>query len=94
MGIDRIPLALADHSTVALDTCVLVYYLEDNPSFGQPAETVVTSIIAGRNQAILATMALLELQVGPYAKQEHDVAYDYYDVISNLPNVHWIPMSL
>jgi predicted nucleic acid-binding protein len=94
VGLDPISPALAGHSMIALDTCVLVYYLEDSPSFGQQAETVVTGIVAGRSQAILATLALLELQVGPYAQQEHDVANDYYDLITHLPNTHWIPLSL
>ena len=94
MGLDRISSALAGHTTVALDTCVLVYYLEDNPSFGQQADTVITNIVTGHNQAILATMALLELQVGPYAKQELETAEGYYTFLGNLPNFHWVPMSM
>jgi len=94
MGLDRISQALADHSTIAVDACVLIYYLEDNPSFGQQAGSVFECIVAGHNQAVMATMALLELQVGPYAKHDHILVEDYYDSLTNMPNVRWLPLDV
>ena len=85
---------LADHSTIALDACTLIYYLEGNPAFIDQAQQIVSRIIAGHHQAIIATMALLEVQVGPYAKHNLMQVEDYYDLLLNLPNVHWMPLSV
>jgi len=42
----------------------------------------------------MATMALLELQVGPYAKHDRELVEYYYDSLTNMPNVRWLPLDM
>jgi len=84
---------LSEHGVIALDTCVLIYYLEGHPVFNSATEAIITGVVRGLNQATVSTMALLELQVGPYAKGLSDMAEEYYDMLGSLPNFHWIPLT-
>jgi len=84
---------LSGHRVVALDTCVLIYYFEENPEFHAPASEIINTVVAQGPEAAVSTMALLELQVGPYGKDAGDEADYYYDTLAVLPNFSWHPMT-
>jgi len=93
MAASRIAQALAGHRLIALDSCVLIYHLEGHDQFGGPAREVLDQVEAGRCQAVLSTLALLEVQVGPYRSQAEDLANRYYASLLHLPNVEWVPVT-
>jgi predicted nucleic acid-binding protein len=84
--------ALSGHSVIALDSCVLIYFLEGGP-FADPAQAVLEAVRSGKAQAILSTLALLEVQVSPYRKGDEDLADRYFALLQDLPNCRWVPLS-
>jgi len=81
------------HRRIALDTCVLVYYLERSERFHAVADAVISRVCQGRNEAVLSTLALLETLVGPYRRQADSVAETYYAALSQLPHCQWAPLT-
>jgi len=84
---------LARHRLIALDSCVLIYWLEGHDEFGPQAKAVLSRLQRGRNTAVLSTLALLEIQVGPYRKQSENLADRYFALLHELPNCQWISMT-
>jgi len=93
MAASRIAQTLAGHRLIALDSCVLIYHLEGHEQLGPAARDVLTHVQDGRCQAVLSTLALLELQVGAYRNGPEDLANRYYASLSAVPNVTWIPVT-
>ena len=77
---------------VALDGCVLIYFLEGGP-FGDSAKEVMAALRDGKARAVLSTVALLEAQVGPYRHGDEDLADRYYALLQALPNCQWVEVS-
>lgn len=84
---------LSRHRLIALDSCVLIYHLEGHAEFAPPAGLVLSRVRAGRNTAVLSTLALLEVQVGPYRHGDEPLADWYYALLTRWPNCRWVPMS-
>ena len=93
MATQTLAKALAGHRLIALDSCVLIYHLEQHECFAPAAGEVLSHIQQGKAQAVLSTLVLLEVQVGPYRKQANDLADYYYALLGRLANCHWIPVS-
>jgi len=85
--------ALAQHEVIGIDSCVLIYHLEGHERFGPPAREVLEWIEAGRATGVVATLALLELQVGPYGKGARDRADYYFAALRGFPNFRWVDLS-
>ena len=77
---------------LSLDSCVLICFLEGGP-FGPAAKEVIKAIRDRKAEAVISTLALLELQVGPYRKGDQDLADRYFVLLQDLANCHWIPLS-
>jgi predicted nucleic acid-binding protein len=71
---------------------VLIYFLEGGP-FAKAARAVLAAIRDGKAQAVLSTLALLEVQVGPYRKGDQDLADRYFVLLQELVNCQWVPVS-
>jgi predicted nucleic acid-binding protein len=84
--------ALKRHHAVALDSCVLIYFLEAGP-FTVAAREVLAAIREGTASAVLSTMALLEVMVGPYRQKDEVLADRYFVILQELPNCRWFPVS-
>ena len=90
---ERLSQTLARHPLIGLDACVLIYYLEGHEEFGPAADAVVSHLFQGKNTAILSTMALCEVLVGPYRTGDYNVADAYCGFLHSLPNCHWVPAT-
>jgi predicted nucleic acid-binding protein len=84
--------AVTGHSVIALDSCVLIYFLEGGP-FTPLARAVLDAVRDGTAMAVLSTMALLEVQVGPYRNRNDELADGYFGLLQRLPNCRWVPVS-
>lgn len=93
MAASRIAQALVGHRLIGLDSCVLIYHLEGHDEFGGPAREVLDHVEPGRCRGVLSTLALLELQVGPYRSHAEDLASRYYGRLLQLANVSWVPVT-
>ena len=85
--------ALKPHRVIALDACILIYFLEGDKRFGPMAGHVVSHVRAGLSRAVLSTVSLLEVQVGPYRRGADDLADRYFALLRELPNVLWVPLT-
>jgi len=77
---------------LCLDSCVLIYFLEGGP-FGPAAKEVIRAVRRGRAEAVISTLAFLEVQVGPYRKDYQDLADQYFVLLQELVNCRWVPLS-
>ena len=93
MDTTPLPKALTGHRLFGLDACVLIYHLEGHEEFGRTAGEVLDEIERGRAQAVLSTLALTEVQVGPYRRRRAELADYYYAALHALPNVRWQPLT-
>jgi len=93
MGLARITKILDQHSRIAIDTCVLIYYLEMYKTFGRSARAVIARLFKGLNEAVVSTVALSEVLVVPY-REARELADRYYCLLQRVPNLRWIPVTV
>jgi len=92
MGLAELTRTLNQHPSIAIDSCVLIYYLEANETFSSAARAVITRLFDDLNQAVISTAALAEVLVGPY-RHSHDLADDVCWNLQRLPNCRWTPTT-
>ena len=85
--------ALSRHRLVALDTSVLIYYLEASPTFGKAANAVLRAVARARVAAIASELVLLELLVAPLRKQLQDAADEIELTLTHFPNLTLAPIT-
>lgn len=85
--------ALAAHHCIALDTAVLVYFLEGHTRFGPVAEAALGAIQQGTVRAQLSVVALMELLVRPLALGRADVADEHEQALRQVPNLRIVPFD-
>jgi predicted nucleic acid-binding protein len=81
------------HVCIGLDSCVLIYHLEGHQQFAPVSSHVIDQIEAGRISAVISSMALLEILVGPYRREAEPLAKSYYSLLRQLPNCRWVDMT-
>lgn len=63
-------MALSDHRRVALDSNVLIYALEGDDRFGEPAALVIDAVAHGDLEAVMASIGLMEILAKPAAADD------------------------
>lgn len=81
---------LAAHAIVGLDTSILIYHLEAHPRYQALTNQVLETVQAGRRQAIVSVVALMELTVHPWRRNEPFVARHYETLLLHFPNLHLV----
>ena len=89
----RLRKALTGHRLIGVDTCVLIYHLEDHPRFGRSAGDVLKWLQDGRAEGVLSTLALMEVQVGAYRSEDEELGDYYYAMLQALPHARWEPLT-
>ena len=84
---------LAGHTILALDTCIWIYHLEDHPRYRSLTGALLAEVEAGRYQAVVSEISLLELLVQPFRLDLPDVADEYETLLDHFPNLSIIPIS-
>ena len=87
------PAALTTHRLIALDTSVLVYFLEGHPLVGGAAEWVLRAVQDGPAEALLSSVALMELLVRPLADGRPDVADEHEASLRRVPHLRVVPFN-
>jgi predicted nucleic acid-binding protein len=54
---------------------------------------VIRALRNRQAEAVLSTLALLEVQVGPYRNADQVLADRYYVLLQELVNCRWVPLS-
>ena len=74
-------------SVVALDTSVLVYFIEDHPRFADAAESTLDQVRKGRLSAVFSQLGMVEVLTGPKKRGRDDLVGQYRHFISTFPNL-------
>jgi predicted nucleic acid-binding protein len=93
VGILTLEEGVARHERVGIDSCVFIYYLEDDPAFGPAAHEVLSRLVHGKNLGVASAVAMLEIMVGPFAHRSVHDADEIVALLQSLPGFRWIPLD-
>ncbi|HTZ17213.1 MAG TPA: type II toxin-antitoxin system VapC family toxin [Dissulfurispiraceae bacterium] len=85
----RIP----EGQTIALDTMVFIYHLEDHPGFSAITERLLDGIEKEKYRAVTSYITLLEILVKPKRDGLNKAVTDYRDLLLTFPNLRFIPVG-
>jgi len=78
---------------IGLDTCVLIYLIEDDPVLGPLAAQVLEAVDAGRLQAVTSAVTLLEVLVVPYRDGDAALAERYEALLTRSRNLRLVDLD-
>ncbi|MBI2865724.1 MAG: PIN domain-containing protein [Chloroflexi bacterium] len=84
---------LGDYKRLALDTSIMVYFLESVPRFQPYVGHLLKEVEAGRLTAVVSVVVELELLVKPLRLENWQAAQDIREFMSGLPNLEIVPTS-
>lgn len=87
------PEALPPERIYALDTVMLIYFLERHPYFYRHAKVLFQRIEAGKLSAVFSSLVFAELLVPAFRSGEKQRAERIVRILSNFPNLKVIPLS-
>jgi uncharacterized protein len=64
---------------VFVDSCVLIYAMEEDPQFGQAARQALSTAWANRQTVAISPLVQLECLVHPLSRQQADLVARYQD---------------
>lgn len=82
-----------DGAIIAIDTVVLVYFLERHPDYYQQVRELFRRIEDGRLHAVMSSLVLTELLVPAYREGKEQSAERLAAVLQNYPNLKIVPLS-
>lgn len=85
---------LKRHSTVALDTSVFIYFVEEHPDYFPFCDRIFEGVESGLIKGTTAALSLMEVLVQPYRMKKDDLVYKFYSLFSTYPNLSWIELDL
>ena len=78
---------LAAHTTLGLDTSILIYHVEAHPGYLSLTQALLAGVQAGRWAAVTSTISLMELTVRPWQLGLAAVAREYEVLLVHFPNL-------
>lgn len=84
--------ALAE-GPVALDTCVLIYYVEEHPTYARLLAPLFAAVDEGARTAVCSELALAEVLVAPYRKRRRDLAMAYEQHLTRGRGLRLLPID-
>ena len=94
MALTALTAFLRRHSSVALDTSILIYQLEAHPKYVELTDAVFAWIERPGHAAVTSTITMTELLVQPYRESDEQRVDEFYALLSTCPNLKWIPPDL
>lgn len=92
MGKLNLP-AIKNSKIVALDTVILIYFLEQHPVYYQTTRQIFQRIESGQLSAVMASLVFAELLVPAYRSEEEERAVKLIRTLSNFPHLEIIPLT-
>jgi predicted nucleic acid-binding protein len=87
------PAELHAKQIYALDTVVLIYFLERHPDYYDGAKNLFRRIEAGEISAVLSTLVFAELLVPAFRLNKTQLIHKIIRSLSNFPNLKMVPVS-
>lgn len=78
---------------VALDTPVLIYFIEQHPKFYPVVQPLFEAIDAGKLKAVTSELTLLEVLVAPYRFSNDATARRYERILTRAAHLSLLPVS-
>jgi predicted nucleic acid-binding protein len=91
--VGRLSDRLAGHRRIGLDSSILIYQLENNPRYVALTTELLVGIQGGLWFALMSTVSLMEITVGPRRLQLDAVAAEYEALIVNVPNLEVLDVT-
>lgn len=85
---------LTAHSTIGLDTNVLIYFVQAHPRYGPWCRALFERISRDQTAAATSVVSLLEVLVEPYRREDLALAQAFYALLSGYPGLKWLPLTL
>ncbi len=83
----------AEHNIIGLDTSVFIYHFESHPRYLELTTAVLDNVEAGRQQAVISTVLLMELTVYPWRRVQPQMARRYEALLVNFPNLRMVNVT-
>lgn len=77
----------------AIDTMIIVYFLETHPAYFSTAKKLFERIEGGEIQAVLSSLVFAELLVPAYRIGEFKRAESIFRLLSNFPNIQVVSVT-
>lgn len=90
----RLARFLGRHSTIGLDTSILIYLVQDHPRYAEACTMVFSRIEDGRCRGVTSVISLLEVLVQPYRLEDDELTQKFYALLSTYPGLWWAPVTL
>ena len=89
------PLAdlLPRHTSIVLDSVIWIYHLEEHRKYSGLTAQLLDYVNAGRSEAIVSEITLLEILVRPLRLALQDVADEYEILLEHFPHLHLVPVN-
>lgn len=84
---------LTSHTSIGLDTCILIYHIERHPVYFPMTQSLLADIELGRFSAVASMLTLMEITVRPWQLQRSDVVHDYEEILTRFPNLTLIDVT-
>lgn len=85
---ERLRKRLKSHQIIALDTSILIYHFEARTKYLPLTHIILENIETGNNKAVISTISLMEIAVGPLRFKRHDIVQQYEAHLANFPNLY------
>lgn len=84
---DEFSKRLAKAKVIGLDTPLFIYFLANNPRYGELARITINGIEKGKWQGVTSTITLMEITVRPWQLGLESAAREYEAVLVHFPNL-------
>ncbi len=85
---------LKKHPTIALDSSIFIYHLEDHPRYAPLTEIIFDALEKGKNRGVTSYLTLMEIITKPKSEGLLQVARDYEYYLTTFPNLTFCEMGL
>jgi predicted nucleic acid-binding protein len=94
LGVERLRLFLHGQHRIALDTSILIYYMEANVRYLALADAVFSWVEKAGHEAVTSTITMTELLVPSYRDKDENRVDAFYGLLTTYPNLRWIAPDL
>jgi predicted nucleic acid-binding protein len=78
---------------IGVDTCVFIYFMEENPRFLPVIEPLFEEADAGTRELVTSALTLLEVLVVPYRAGDASLAGRYEQLLTNSRGIRIVELS-
>jgi predicted nucleic acid-binding protein len=78
---------------IGVDTCLFIYFIEEDPRFLPLTEPLFADVDAGKRQIVTSALTLLEVLVVPYRAGNARIAERYEELLTRSRGISMIDLS-